>query len=360
MFSAPVSSPEEKRRLEAERMDIIEVNHARTWNRFVTGNAHACYTHLYEWRELIENVYGHKSLYLSAVKENKICGLLPLYCIKRPLSTPYWVSMPFFDHAGVLGEADAGKQLIKKAESLLCSHKGGNLSLRQNNRFNPGDLPLGRGRPDVFNEKVSLQIPLASSPQLMMAGFRSKLRNQINKGVKNGLTWEIGKKRLLDSFYHVFSRNMRDLGSPVHSKAFFRAVFNFFPDNAFICVVYYKRTPVAASFMFRFKKALANPWASSLRAYRHLNSNMLLYWQMIRFACTLGLDFFDMGRSSKGASTYRFKQQWSPRETPLNWFTWEWGDKRVPRETLVIQPWKKMPVRIANIAGPMIRKYISL
>ncbi len=341
-------------------MQIVEVNHDREWNRFVTGNPNAYYTHLYEWRMLIENVYGHKSLYLAAVQKNRICAVLPLFCIKRPFCTPNWVSMPFFDQAGISGDPDAGKQLLKKAESLLYSNKAGILSLRQDSRFNSDHMELEGRQPVTYNEKVSMQVPLESSQQLMTARFRSKLRNQINKGIKNGLTWEIGKKRLLDSFYHVFSENMRDLGSPVHSKTFFRAVFDFFPANVFICMVYHRRTPVAASLVFRFKNSLANPWASSLREYRHLNSNMLLYWQMIRFACNLGVEVFDMGRSSKGASTYKFKQQWSPREIPLNWYTWKFGKKGVPKETLVVESWKKMPVRAANLAGPKIRKYISL
>ena len=178
--------------------------------------------------------------------------------------------------------------------------------------------------------------------------------------MKNGLTWEIGKERLIDPFYHIFSRNMRDLGSPVHAKRLFKTIFKIFPANAFICMVYHGKIPAAASFMFRFKNRLSNPWASSLREYRYLNTNMLLYWQMIGFACNLGLELFDMGRSSRGAATHRFKQQWGPQETALEWVTWEFKRKKTAGETLAVEPWKKMPVWGANIAGPMIRKYISL
>lgn len=341
-------------------MQVIDINHAREWNRFVTGNSSAYYTHLYEWRKLVGKVYGHKSLYLAAIQKDKICAVLPLFRIRRPFRSPQWVSVPFFDQAGIIGNPDAGKKLLITAGSLLHPKEGGSLSLRQNYRLNSAHLRLVGKKPFIYNEKVSMQIPLETSRELMMTRFRSKLRNQIHKGIKNGLTWDIGKKRLVDSFYTVFSRNMRDLGSPVHSKAFFKAVFDYFPANAFICVVYHRRTPVAASLMFRFKNSLANPWASSLREYRHLNSNMLLYWRMIGFACNLGMAFFDMGRSSRGASTYKFKQQWTPREIPLNWYTWEFGEKKGPRETLAIESWKKMPVRAANFAGPIIRKYISL
>lgn len=342
-------------------MQVIRAKHPGMWNRFVTGHPDTAYTFLYQWRRVIEKTYGHKSIYLAAVgKNDDIRAVLPLFRIKRPFCSPQWVSIPFFDQAGILGDVDAGKHLLKKAGTLLNAKGGNSLSLRQDHRFDAAGMQIEGHSPRVFTEKVSLHIPLASSRQKMMTQFRSKLRSQIKKGMKNGLTWDIGKEKLIDPFYRVFSRNMRDLGSPVHSKHFFRHIFLSFPANAFICVVYHRGTPAAAAFMFRFKNRLANPWASSLQEYRHLNTNMVLYWQMIGFACNLGLEQFDMGRSSKGAATYRFKKQWGPRETPLRWYTWGFGEKKAVKETLSIAPWKALPMWGANLAGPVIRKHISL
>jgi lipid II:glycine glycyltransferase (peptidoglycan interpeptide bridge formation enzyme) len=196
----------------------------------------------------------------------------------------------------------------------------------------------------------------------MMHQFKSKLRSQIKKSHTCGLDWKIGKKELIDPFYKVFSRNMRDLGSPVHAKKFFEEIFRHFYHHAFICTVFYKKRPVAAAFMFRFKKRLANPWASSIREFRYLNANLYLYWQMIRFACHLGMEAFDMGRSSRGAATFRFKKQFGPCETPLYWYSWSFKEKNAfqIKETLSIPPWRKMPLGIANLIGPVVRKRISL
>jgi hypothetical protein len=147
----------------------------------------------------------------------------------------------------------------------------------------------------------------------------------------------------------------------VHSKNFFKAIFRNFYHQAFICVVFYKAGPVAASFMFRFKKTLANPWASSVREFRYLNANLYLYRQMIGFACNLKAEVFDMGRSSKNAPTYRFKKQFCPQEQPLYWYTWPVpGHGLLAEETLTINPWKKLPLGAANLLGPLVRKRISL
>ena len=97
-------------------MHMISIHQSADWNRFVTGRPDAAYTHLYEWRKVIEKTYGHKSIYLAASEKNKgISAVLPLFCIKRPLGRSRWVSIPFFDRAGVLGDPDAGKFLLEKA-----------------------------------------------------------------------------------------------------------------------------------------------------------------------------------------------------------------------------------------------------
>lgn len=342
-------------------MQLEIIDHRSEWDRFVMQHPDAAFTHLFGWRRVIASVYGHKPVYLAAVEGGRIVALIPLFRFSRPFYPPQWISIPFFDHAGVLAKNQkAGQFLLEKAWNRLgCKNKAG-LSIRQDTNFDASGLILQDRHPQIFTEKTGLTIALAPGPRRMMATFPAKLRSQINKGIKNGLTWDIGGPRLLPAFYEVFARNMRDLGSPVHALSFFKTIFSVFPGQAFICVVYHRGTPAAAGFVFRFKNRLVNPWASSLREFRSLNTNMLLYWQMIRLACSLNLDIFDMGRSSKGASTFRFKQQWGPKQTPLSWYTWAGDRYRAPGETLSISRWQRLPLWGANLAGPLVRKYISL
>ncbi len=339
------------------------IDHFTEWDRFVFAMPGSSYGHLSGWRTVIEQAYGHSPLYLAVQgsQPGDIRAILPLFRFKRPFCRPDGISIPFFDQAGILArDPESGTRLLQKAGALLARKGAGAMVLRQDPGFKASDFQIQGRSPRVYREKVGLGIPLAPDRRQMMADFPSKLRSQIRKGIKNGLTWDIGKARLIDPFYQVFSRNMRDLGSPVHSKRFFKLIFACFPAQAFICVVYAHGRPAAAGFMFRFKDRLANPWASSLKEFRHLNTNMLLYWQMIGFACNLGLHTFDMGRSSQGAPTYRFKRQWGPKETPLTWYSWVLNQTTPARETLNIGPWARLPQWGANLAGPRVRRYISL
>ncbi len=350
-------------------MEIRAVSDSAAWDRYVLQTPESKYTHLFNWSRVIEETYGHRPVYLAAVRPDQngrpeICGILPLFRFKALVNGPRLVSVPFFDTAGILARDGFTRNfLFKRGLEPLCNKKAGlsAITLRQEEMLDIPDLNLMAGGPRIFSAKVGMSLPISGSQQEMMGRLKSKLRSQIKKSEKSGLEWKIGKTGLLDPFYAVFSRNMRDLGSPVHSKNFFKAIFRYFYDQAFICVVFYKARPVAASFMFRFKKTLANPWASSVREFRYLNANLYLYRRMIGFACNLKAEILDMGRSSKNAPTHRFKKQFRPEEQPLYWYTWPVpGQGLLAEETLTLPAWKKLPLGAANLLGPLVRKRISL
>ena len=59
----------------------------------------------------------------------------------------------------------------------------------------------------------------------------------------------IGGVELLDDFYRVFAINMRDLGTPVYGKIFFRNILTILIGNAHLIIVKLQGKPVAAAFL---------------------------------------------------------------------------------------------------------------
>ena len=217
------------------------------------------------------------------------------------------------------------------------------------------------------SHKVRMLLHLPESSDTLMKSFKAKLRSQIKKPMKDGLTAKVGQSEYLEEFYDIFCVNMRDLGSPVHSIKLIENVLQKFRDRARIFLVHKNGTPLAGSVALGFKDVLQNPWASSLREYQRLNPNMLLYWTMLEYACNHGYSLFDFGRSSPDEGTYKFKKQWGARPETLHWhylslngnvFTEETPEKS--RFARAIEYWKKLPVPLTKIIGPMIRKHIGL
>jgi serine/alanine adding enzyme len=158
---------------------------------------------------------------------------------------------------------------------------------------------------------------------------------------------------------------MRDLGTPVYPHALFETVSAQFPDRARIFVARFEGRPIAAAMAFTFAGTLLVPWASSLREFRYLSANMLQYWTMMEQGVAAGCHTFDFGRSSRGAGTHHFKQQWGAVESPLYWeYSLVTRDEPPdqgpanPRFNLAIELWKRMPLLIANTIGPIVVRHI--
>ena len=157
---------------------------------------------------------------------------------------------------------------------------------------------------------------------------------------------------------------MRDLGTPVYSKSFFKNILEEFPETTWICTVYTKdKQPVASGFLLGFKEIIEIPWASSLRTYNRYSPNMLLYWSSVKFACEKGYKVFDFGRSTPNEATYRFKEQWGAKPVQLYWYYWIRNGGTVPelnpgnpKYSIAITIWKKLPVSMTRIIGPSIVK----
>src|SRR5262249_12227691 len=142
---------------------------------------------------------------------------------------------------------------------------------------------------------------------------------QVKKGRKHNLSVVWGNVDILDDFYAVFSRNMRDLGTPVYSRRLFASALEEFPDRAELCVVRDGQQPLAAALLLHGWGVTEVPSASSLRTHNNTCANMLMYYHLLARAVERGQDVFDFGRSTPQGGTYRFKEQWGARPAGSEW-----------------------------------------
>jgi serine/alanine adding enzyme len=357
---------------------LYNPSYKEAWDSFVMNTDGGTCSHLSAWREVFENTYGYRTYYLYATKspnadgsdnsEPDIAGILPLALIKSRLFGRFLISLPFFDQVGVLAcSKDAQKALLEKAVEIAKKQKVEFIEFRHLSPTFPDALngECFGGELITKQHKVTLLLDLPNTSDELWKSFKSKLRSQIRKPIKEGLTARIGGIEELDDFYKVFSQNMRDLGTPVNSKILFRNILLGFPGQARIFIVSKDSYPVGAGFVIGFKKSLHIPWASALKKFNHLAPNMLLYWSILEYACNQGYEIFDFGRTTTGAGTNKFKEQWNPRPIPLHWQYWiaNGGEKpelnkENPKFQMFIKIWQNLPLPIANIIGPRIVRYL--
>jgi FemAB-related protein (PEP-CTERM system-associated) len=329
------------------------------WDSFVDSAKDATVYHRFGWKEIIKKSFGHNCYYLAAIGNNKTWqGILPLVHMRSRLFGSFLISVPFVNYGGLLCNDEAtGQLLLSEADQLRRLLKATHVELRHLRGTLDG-LPTRQ-------HKVTMILDLATDEERQWQSFNAKLRNQIRKAQKSRLSPIVGHLELLDGFYDVFARNMRDLGTPVYGKAFFRNVLEAFPDTSRIFAVYHENVMIAAGIGSWFRGTLEMPWASSINEYKALCPNNMLYWEAIRFAIGKRLSKFDFGRSTPHEGTYNFKKQWGAVPIQLNWQYLLDEQAEIPhlnpsnpKYRSAIQVWQRLPVTLTKIFGPLIVRNI--
>ena len=329
------------------------------WESYVLSSHLASAYHQCGWRRVIEEAFGHPTYYLLVRgRDGAPQGVLPLVFLASRGFGRFLVSLPFLNYGGVVASSSEAYRLleahaVEQARELNADH----IELRHQALMDTSWVSTER--------KVSMRLPLPSSYEQLVKGFPSKLRSQVRRAQKEGMTARVGGSECLDEFYAVFSRCMRDLGTPVYAKGFFAKILEVFPKEARICIVSHGQTPVAAGFLYGFRSSLEIPWAASDKRFNKLAPNMLLYGTVLEFACQQGFQIFDFGRSSPDSGTYRFKEQWGALPHQLYWYYWMKDGHAVPqlnpqnpKYALAIRLWQQLPVVVANVLGPHIVKHL--
>ena len=331
----------------------------KAWDDYVYRCSESSYCHLSGWRQVIARSYGHGFYYLWAQEDGEVKGVLPLIAMRNLFVRRSLVSMPFLDDGGICADNEAIRErLFQEALGLYEEQKTDCLDLRH--RYaNDLDCPHA-------GEKVMMILPLCDDPDEMWNHFDAKVRNQVRKASKSGLTAAWSNKQGLADFYKIFAANMRDLGSPVHSRGFFDAILDEFDGSAKIMLVRKNDNVIGGAICLFFKGTMIVPWASSLREYFSLCPNNLLYWEMLRWGCKNGYQHFDFGRSSPDSGTYRFKKQWGAKEEPLHWQCVNRRSRHTARlhasnnkYRWIIKFWSHLPLSLTKFVGPLVRGQLS-
>lgn len=346
---------------------LVQSDEYHAWDEYVTCAENASAYHRIAWKLAVEKAYQHKCFYWVAKQSDsdRIIGVLPTVLISLPFVKGNLCGLPYCDVGGILANNEETYNALLKHAIRFCKDK--NITTFDH-RVSTQDELIG----DSVNAsaaKVRMLMALPENSEALFSGFKSKLRSQIRKAEKNGLTAKTGTSAdFVKEFYQVFTRNMRDLGSPVHSKSWFEEIIASYGDNAIIATVYSEEQVVGAGIVLFNGEQACIPWASTNADFNRLAPNMLLYWTLLKYVNDRGCKEFDFGRSTLGEGTYKFKGQWGAKPKLLHWQKFNSEGELIvesPGEVsnlrnLVEQAWRKLPVNVSEYLGPKIRRYISL
>ena len=88
-----------------------------------------------------------------------------------------------------------------------------------------------------------------------------------------------------------------------------------------------------------------------------------MYYELMLHARRRGCTQFDFGRSKTGSGAYDFKRNWGFTPEPLSYGVWTAlgaerrdADPTSAGHSAKIALWRKLPLPVANLIGPMIAR----
>jgi len=334
------------------------------WKDFVSRQKHATFFHDLRWKRVIESGLGHRTHYLIAKQREDIVGVLPLAEVRSRLFGHRLVSNPCCVYGGPLAEtADAESALLTEARKLAVLLGVNALEIRPL----PGDAGESCYAPEEWHTKdlyVTFRKPIFEDRDKNLSSIPRKQRAMVRKGIASGL--HSGVTNDVRRFYRIYAESVRNLGTPVFSLRYFKALCNAFPDSVELAMVMHNGLDIATVMSFYFRDEVLPYYGGSRRVARDLKGNDFMYWDLMSRAAERGCRLFDFGRSKRGTGSFSFKKNWGFVATPLPYRYDLVVCEKVPdvnptnpKYQLLIAGWKMMPLPLANAVGPLLARHLG-
>ncbi len=332
------------------------------WDAFVTAQEAGTFFHLSGWRQVIDRAFGQRTRYVLAERDGAITGVLPMVHMRSRLFGNALVSNPFCVYGGPLaGDAESADALTNHAVEMMRETGVPTLEFR----FQGVLEPLREGwatRADGLY--VTFRKPIVADADANLKAIPRKQRAVVRKGMQNGLTVSVDDD--VDRLHRIYAESVRNLGTPVFSRAYFRILRAVFGAQADVLTVLDEGQPIASVLSFYFRDQVLPYYGGGTVAARGRGANDLMYWEVMRRAGERGFRLFDFGRSKIGTGAFAFKKNLGFEPAPLQYrYLLRPGtalpehNPLNPKYRLFIDGWKRLPLPVTKLIGPVIVRGIG-
>ncbi|HRV77583.1 MAG TPA: FemAB family PEP-CTERM system-associated protein [Thauera sp.] len=338
-------------------VNLLKGEDAPRWDDFVRRCPQATFFHLSAWRDLMEEVFDHRTFYLYAERAGDIVGVLPLAEVRSRLFGHALVSLPFCVYGGIATAEDAGPETLhaleSKAETLAQALGVQHLEYRNLQ-------PRHEEWPRQAELYVTFRKEILPEVEANLLAIPRKQRAMVRKGIKNALVSEVDDT--VDRFFALYADNVLRHGTPALPKRFFEQLKERFGEACEVLTVSSPEgKPLSSVLSFYFRDEVLPYYAGDDLAARELAANDFKYWELMRRACERGCKVFDYGRSKVGTGPYAFKKNWGFEPQPLSYEYRLYKRDSIPQNNPMnpkyrafIALWKRLPIGVANRLGPHI------
>jgi FemAB-related protein (PEP-CTERM system-associated) len=331
---------------------------APAWDAFVHARPDGTFFHLAAWRHVIERAFGHHTHYLLAERDGAVTGILPLARVKTRLFGDALISVPFCVYGGpIAADDETAAALAEHAAGLM--HRLGTPVLEFRCREPQAWLDAQEWPARSDDLYVTFRKSFTGDDDANLKAIPRKQRAMVRKGIDRGLRSVIDAAP--DRLHGIYAESVRNLGTPVFARRYFRLLVELFRDSMDLITVLDQNEPIAAVMNFYFRDEVLPYYGGGRVVARDRYGNDFMYWEVMRRAAARGYRMFDFGRSKLGTGAFAFKKNWGFSPEPLHYRFRLAPGARVPdlnplnpKYRLFIAAWKRLPLPVANAIGPHI------
>ena len=305
--------------------------------------------------------FGYEQLYYMVLDEHEcLRAILPLVVARDLSMKKVGVSLPFINYLDICSDGTVDEtELIGLLEQIQQCHRLKYLQIRLRESNAPAVWQMQK-------DNYVFLLPTAGSLEEIMALSTSDNRNHTRKTLKKNYFSVSFDKAYLADFYKVYCTRMHELGSPSPKLSFFENFLAFCPEQTYLLTVLDQSNDKIVGGMILLadpeRRILHYPYGSCLVRYNSKYINNFMYWEAVKLAKELEMEYLDLGRSPLDSGTYRYKKHWGALPQQLSYCLYSGGRQvALPDKenmSLFIKIWQILPAWVVNFVGRRIIKYV--
>lgn len=329
------------------------------WIDFAGSRPQATLFHDLRWLDAVEQGYGYRAFHLIARREGAVCGILPLTLVDAPLLGRSLISTAFAVGGGIVADDEETVRALGRRA----------LELGREKRVKYVELRGGPSPGEDYKEKggvyAAFEKEMPADPEAIKQWLPRNRRAEVKKALRIDEPNENSFRttRRVREFYNVYAPALRNLGTPVMPLKFLTALKTNFGDDVEIGLVEHHGEPIAGLFSFWRRDRIMPYYIGADAKARDIRAYDYLYYTLMRRAVQRGIRLFDFGRSKVGSTHFDTKTYWGFEPTPLVYHVALVTAKELPNVNpnnpkfeRVVEMWKRLPLPVANLIGPLLAR----
>jgi len=301
----------------------IKISDEREWKKLEENPQYGTIFHTWEWLKIVEKHANMRLYPIIGMKGTTVVGIYPIFLHKRLLrsvfSPPPWVAVPYL--GPVILEYEKLKQ-DKKESIFIEFQRSVDDFIRDEMRAHYSLIKTAPGildaRPLKWNGYIvepiyNYVIDLRKGADSIFKNFKKKLRQNIKRAKRRGISVEEGSKEELEWIYGTIVARYEEQGrkNSIYKGYLFDLFNAFYPQNMKIFVAKYNGELIGGMIDLYYKNKVTS-WLGNIKSnVEGVSPNELLQWEAIRYTIEYGMNYYE----EIGANTEhlcRYKSKYNP------------------------------------------------